>query len=42
MNKIISTIVALIATTTIYAGPYRLTVKDTRYQTITGFGAACF
>lgn len=41
MNKIISTIVALIATTTIYAGPYRLTVKDTRYQTITGFGAAC-
>ena len=41
MNKMLTTMVALAATVAVSAAPYRLTVKDTRYQTITGFGAAC-
>ena len=41
MNKVITTILALAATTAINAASVTLTVKDTRYQTVTGFGAAC-
>ena len=32
---------SLFNSASLYAAPYKLTVKDTRYQTITGFGAAC-
>ena len=42
MKKIVTAVVALLATTaTIQADPIVLTVKGTRNQTITGFGAAC-
>jgi glucuronoarabinoxylan endo-1,4-beta-xylanase len=35
------TVLALAAATAIQAATITLTVKDTRKQTITGFGAAC-
>ena len=42
MKKIVTAVVALLAATaTIQADPIVLTVKGTRNQTITGFGAAC-
>ena len=41
MKQVVTTILALAAATMLYAGNITLTVKDTRYQTITGFGAAC-
>ena len=41
MNKVITTILALAASTAINAASVTLTVKDQRYQTVTGFGAAC-
>ena len=41
MKKIITTFLALAAVTAIHAATITLTVKDTRKQTITGFGAAC-
>ena len=40
MNKIISIIFALASVTTIHAATIKLTVSDTRLQTVTGFGAA--
>ena len=41
MKQIIITIVALVAATAARAGVITVTVSDTRYQTVTGFGAAC-
>ena len=41
MKQIIITIVALVAATAARAGVITVTVNDTRYQTVTGFGAAC-
>ena len=41
MKQIIITIVALVAATVARAGVITVTVSDTRYQTVTGFGAAC-
>lgn len=41
MKKIILVILALTAVITIHANNITLTVRDSRYQTITGFGAAC-
>lgn len=41
MNKFFTTIFALAAVTAVDAATVTLTVTDTRYQTITGFGAAC-
>lgn len=41
MKKLITTILATAALTTIQAATVTVTVSDTRYQTITGFGAAC-
>ena len=40
MRKLLIPIVALAAVTAIHAGTITVTVSDTRYQTITGFGAA--
>ena len=40
MKKIITLLLALTVTTAINAATIRLTVKDTRCQTVTGFGAA--
>ena len=41
MNRVFSSIIALVAVVSVHAGNINLTVTDTRYQTITGFGAAC-
>lgn len=41
MKKIITTILALVAASAVKAGTYTLTVNNTRYQTVTGFGGAC-
>ena len=42
MKKIITTsLLALAAVTAVQAGTIKLTVNDTKKQTITGFGAAC-
>ena len=41
MKKIFTTVLALAAVTSIQAATISLSVKDTRKQTITGFGAAC-
>ena len=41
MKKIFTTVLALAAVTAIQAATISLSVKDTRKQTITGFGAAC-
>ena len=41
MKQIIITIVALVAATAARAGVITVIVNDTRYQTVTGFGAAC-
>ena len=41
MKRIITQIIALAAAIAIQAVPITVTVKDTRYQKITGFGAAC-
>jgi glucuronoarabinoxylan endo-1,4-beta-xylanase len=42
MKKIILSLVLTLTLTTVnYAANKRITVRDTRYQTITGFGAAC-
>ena len=41
MKKIFTTMLALAAVTAIQAASISLAVKDTRKQTITGFGAAC-
>ena len=41
MKQIIITIVALVAAMAARAGVITVTVSDTRYQTVTGFGAAC-
>ena len=41
MNRFIASILALAATTAVYAFSVTITVKDTRFQTVTGFGAAC-
>ena len=41
MKKIFTTVLALAAITAIQAATISLSVKDTRKQTITGFGAAC-
>lgn len=41
MKKIITFIFALVAALAIHAKIITITVTDTRYQTITGFGAAC-
>ena len=41
MNKVFTTILALAAVTAIQAATITVKVSDTRYQTITGFGAAC-
>ena len=42
MNKVLTTtILALIITTSVFAGNVRLTVRDVRHQKVTGFGAAC-
>ena len=41
MKRIITTLFALAAVTAVDAAKITLTVSDTRYQTITGFGAAC-
>ena len=41
MNRFITLVLALAATTAIHALTVTITVKDTRYQKVTGFGAAC-
>ena len=41
MKKIITSLFVLMAATAVYAGSHKIQVKTTRYQTITGFGAAC-
>jgi len=41
MNKLFATLFALSAVTAVHANTITLTVSDTRYQTVTGFGAAC-
>lgn len=41
MKRILTTITVLAVAISIQAANYVLTVYDTRYQTITGFGAAC-
>ena len=41
MKKIITFIFALVAASAVHAKIITITVTDTRYQTITGFGAAC-
>ena len=41
MRKIITTILAAAALTTVQASTYVVTVNNVRQQTITGFGAAC-
>jgi glucuronoarabinoxylan endo-1,4-beta-xylanase len=41
MKKLFTTLFALTAVGIIHAATIKLTVKDTRCQTITGFGAAC-
>ena len=41
MKQIIITIIALVAAMAARAGVITVTVSDTRYQTVTGFGAAC-
>ena len=41
MKQIIITIVARVAATAARAGVITVIVNDTRYQTVTGFGAAC-
>ena len=41
MKRVFSSIIALVAVVSVHAGNINLTVTDTRYQTITGFGAAC-
>lgn len=40
LRRLSAAIILLAATTAVDAAYYRLTIKDTRYQTITGFGAA--
>ena len=41
MKKVFTTFFALVAVVMVHAATITLTVKDTRHQTITGFGAAC-
>ena len=41
MNRIITTLIALVAMTTVKATTYTIVVSDTRCQTVTGFGGAC-
>ncbi len=41
MKKIFTSMLAMAAATAIHAGIITVTVSDTRYQTVTGFGAAC-
>jgi len=41
MKKIITSLFVLMAATAVYAASHKIQVKTTRYQTITGFGAAC-
>ena len=41
MKQVFTTILALLATLAATAKPITIQVKNTRYQTITGFGAAC-
>ena len=41
MRKIITTVLALAAVTTASAATVYITVSSNRYQTVTGFGAAC-
>ena len=40
-RRLSAAILLLAAANVINAATYRLTIKDTRYQTVTGFGAAC-
>lgn len=40
-NKVITSIFALMLSTAVYAGTYVVMVRNTRFQTVTGFGAAC-
>lgn len=41
MKKVFTLIIALVAVGAAYAGNKMLVIKDYRYQTVTGFGAAC-
>ncbi|MBR1668341.1 MAG: endo-1,4-beta-xylanase xyn5A [Bacteroidaceae bacterium] len=41
MNKVFTFIFALMATTAVHAITHIVIVRNTRYQTVTGFGAAC-
>jgi len=41
MRKIVTSIFVLFAAMVVHAAVITVTVSDTRYQTITGFGAAC-
>ena len=41
MKKYFAALFALVSVTATHAATIKLTVSDTRYQTVTGFGAAC-
>jgi len=41
MKQIVTSILAMTLATAVHAGVITVTVSDTRYQTVTGFGAAC-
>ena len=41
MRKILTTVLSLVAATAVSAATVYVTVSSNRYQTVTGFGAAC-
>lgn len=41
MKQIVTSILAMMLASAVHAGVITVTVSDTRYQTVTGFGAAC-